>query len=71
MSRLLTTLFSSNRITRVLSPGLSPGDRASFVTKLRLGAWYVLEADPALALRKPDGLWEELVQSVQRAEKSI
>ena len=39
--------------------------------EVALGAWYVLEADPALALRKPDGLWEELVQSVQRAEKSI
>ena len=35
------------------------------------GAWYVLEANPALALRKSDGLWEELVQSVERAEKSI
>ena len=39
--------------------------------EIALGAWYVVEANPALALRKPDGLWEELVQSVQRAEKSI
>lgn len=39
--------------------------------EIALGAWYVLEANSALALRKPDGLWEELVQSAQRAEKAI
>lgn len=26
------------------------------------GAWYVLDADPTLAVRKPEGLWEELVR---------
>jgi putative transcriptional regulator len=29
--------------------------------ELRRGAWYVMTADPELILRKPDGLWEELV----------
>jgi putative transcriptional regulator len=29
------------------------------------GAWYVLSADPGLVLRKPDGLWEELVRNAE------
>ena len=29
--------------------------------ELRRGAWYVMPADPELILRKPEGLWEELV----------
>jgi putative transcriptional regulator len=36
------------------------------------GAWYVLEPDPALALRKPTkGLWEELVRRSQAAANAI
>lgn len=30
--------------------------------ELDIGAWQTLEADPQLALRKPEGLWEELVK---------
>lgn len=31
--------------------------------EIKRGAWYVLDEDPALVLRKPaEGLWEELVQ---------
>lgn len=29
--------------------------------ELRRGAWYVMAADPEVILRKPEGLWEELV----------
>lgn len=29
------------------------------------GAWYVLAADPGLVLRKPDGLWEDLVRTAE------
>ncbi len=39
--------------------------------EIELGAWYVLEPDAALALRKPDGLWEELVRNSRRAETAI
>jgi putative transcriptional regulator len=39
--------------------------------EIELGAWYVLEADAALALRKPQGLWEELVRNSRRAETAI
>jgi putative transcriptional regulator len=35
------------------------------------GAWYVLEPDAALAMRKPDGLWEELVSRSQKMDKTI
>jgi putative transcriptional regulator len=30
--------------------------------ELKQGAWFVREADPALVMRSPEGLWEELVQ---------
>jgi putative transcriptional regulator len=35
-----------------------PGELAA---EIEQGAWLVLEPDAALALRKPEGLWEELV----------
>jgi putative transcriptional regulator len=30
--------------------------------EVELGAWHVMDSDPALATREPEGLWEELVQ---------
>jgi putative transcriptional regulator len=33
--------------------------------ELKRGAWFVLDADPAVVLRKPDGLWEELVRTAE------
>jgi len=36
------------------------------------GAWYVLEPDPEVALRKPtEGLWEELLRRSQTAANGI
>jgi len=39
--------------------------------EIEQGAWYVLEADGSLALRSPDGLWEELVRRSKGLERSI
>jgi len=40
--------------------------------EIKQGAWYVLEPDAATVLRKPaEGLWEELVQRLERAAKGI
>jgi putative transcriptional regulator len=33
--------------------------------EIKRGAWFVLDADPALVLRKPEGLWEELVKTAE------
>ena len=41
--------------------GLTAWRTGELADEIRQGAWYVLEPDAALALRKPDGLWEELV----------
>jgi len=30
--------------------------------EVELGAWHVMDSDPALATREPEGLWEELIQ---------
>jgi putative transcriptional regulator len=40
-------------------------------SEVERGAWYVLEPDAALAMRKPDGLWEELVSRSQKMDKTI
>lgn len=39
--------------------------------EVKRGAWYVLDADPALVLRKPDGLWEELVRRAELRANGI
>jgi putative transcriptional regulator len=39
--------------------------------EIRRGLWYVLEPDAALVLRKPEGLWEELVRRAERAANAI
>jgi putative transcriptional regulator len=33
--------------------------------EIKRGAWYVLDADPALVTRKADGMWEELIQRAE------
>lgn len=39
--------------------------------EIRRGAWYVLDADPKLVLRNPDGLWEELVRRAEQRANLI
>jgi putative transcriptional regulator len=39
--------------------------------EIRRGAWYVLAADSSLVLRKPDGLWEELVRRAELRANGI
>jgi putative transcriptional regulator len=35
------------------------------------GAWFVLEPDPKVVLRKPEGLWEEMVRRAEQLANSI
>jgi len=39
--------------------------------EIKRGAWYVLGADTDVVLRKPDGLWEELVRSAELQANGI
>jgi putative transcriptional regulator len=39
--------------------------------EVKRGAWHVLAADPDLVLRKPEGLWEELVGSAELQANGI
>lgn len=39
--------------------------------EIKRGAWFVLDADPRLVLRSPDGLWEELVRRAELRANSI
>lgn len=39
--------------------------------EIRRGAWYVMEAEPALIMRKPDGMWEDLVRRAEIRAQGI
>lgn len=39
--------------------------------EVKRGAWFVLDADPSLVLRDPDGLWEELVRRAELRANAI
>lgn len=39
--------------------------------EIKRGAWFVLDPDPALVLRDPEGLWEELVRSAELRANGI
>jgi putative transcriptional regulator len=39
--------------------------------EVKRGAWFVLDADASLVLRKPDGLWEELVRRAELRANGI
>jgi putative transcriptional regulator len=39
--------------------------------EIKRGAWFVLDADPKVVLRKPEGLWEELVRRAELLANSI
>ena len=45
-----------------------PGELSA---EIEAGAWYVLAPDPALVMRKPEGLWEELVRRSQQEHNRI
>lgn len=76
----LYVAFESAVVDRIIE---SESDHARFVAGLvtwqpgelqkevEAGAWYVLAPDPALVMRKPEGLWEELVRRSQRADNTI
>jgi putative transcriptional regulator len=40
-------------------------------SEIDLGAWIVLEADAELVMRKPDGLWDELVRRWRQRTNSV
>jgi putative transcriptional regulator len=52
--------------------GMVAWDAGELRDEVERGAWYVLEPDAALALRKPTtGLWEELVRRSKTAANGI
>ena len=72
--------FDAETVDRIIE---SEADRARFMAglvawkpgelqaEIEAGAWYVLQPDAALVMRKPEGLWEELVRRSQRAANTI
>jgi hypothetical protein len=39
--------------------------------EIELEAWCALEADTGLVMRRPEGLWEELVRRCERRRDTI
>jgi putative transcriptional regulator len=76
----LFVAFDAAVVDRIIE---SEADHARFVAglvawrpgelqaEIEAGAWYVLEPDPAIVMRKPEGLWEDLVRREQRAANMI
>lgn len=76
----LYAAFEAPVVDRIIE---SEADRARFVAGLVLwrpgelaneikqGAWYVLEPDAETAMRKPEGLWEELVRASAVRKEAI
>jgi putative transcriptional regulator len=72
--------FERDTIDRIIE---TQPERARFVAGLvgwsagelqqevKQGVWHVLDADPALVLRKSDGLWEELLRRVESRARGI
>ena len=51
--------------------GLVAWRSGELTEEIRRGAWHVLAADSGLLLRKPDGLWEELVRRAELRANGI
>jgi len=76
----LFVAFDAETVDRIIE---SEADRARYVAglvawrpgelsaEIEAGAWYVLAPDPALVMRKPEGLWEALVRRSQNANNTI
>ena len=70
-SGVVEKIIESNlKQTRLLA-GLVAWRPGELRAEIEAGAWYVLAPDPALAMRKPEGLWEELVHRSQQADNTI
>lgn len=51
--------------------GLVAWRTGELTEEIRRGAWHVLSADARLVLRKPEGLWEELVRRAELRANGI
>ena len=52
--------------------GLVAWQQGELREEIKRGAWYALDADPALVLRRQtDGMWEELVRRAEMAANAI
>ena len=58
---LVDDLIRSQALDAKFVGGLVAWRDGELAAEVEKGAWYVLEPDAAAAMRKPDGLWEELV----------
>jgi len=70
-SALVDDIIRSHPAHAKFVAGLVAWRRGELEAEIEQGAWYVLEPDAALAMRKPDGLWEELLLRLQNKGKAI
>lgn len=51
--------------------GLVAWQRGELRAEIDAGAWYVLAPDAELVMRKPEGLWDELVRREEQAKNTL
>lgn len=68
---LVDTVIENDASKARFVAGLVAWRSGELSDELKRGAWFVLDADPALVLRKPDGLWEELVKRAETRANAI
>jgi putative transcriptional regulator len=69
-SSTVKILIDSEADTRFVA-GLVLWRSGELAEEIEQGAWYVLDADASLAMRRPEGLWEDLARSSQLARDAI
>ena len=62
---LVDTVIENDASKARFVAGLVAWRTGELQDEIKRGAWYVMDADPSLVLRKPDGLWEELVKNAE------
>jgi len=68
---LVDTVIENDASKARFVAGLVAWRSGELSAEVKRGAWFVLDADPALVLRKPDGLWEELVKRAETRANAI
>jgi putative transcriptional regulator len=70
-SKLVDTVIENDAAHARFVAGLVAWYSGELRQEIKRGAWHVLDADPSLVLRKPEGLWEELVRHAELRANGI
>jgi len=70
-SRVVDQIIESQPSQARFFAGVVLWNQGELAEELRRGLWFVQEPRSEIVLRKPAGLWEELVDRLEKAAKAI